>query len=126
LTKSLYIWGAQNLGVLVYYLIIINKNKNNMKRICLIFFVILGLLGNSLYAQDRRVTGTVTDFSDGSTMPGVTVMVRGTNIGTVTDMNGRYELTVPAGAVLVFSFIGMNTEEVAVGDRTIVECGYGC
>jgi TonB-linked SusC/RagA family outer membrane protein len=102
-------------------ILIINKNKNNMKRICLIFFVILGLLGNSLHAQDRRVTGTVTDFTDGSTMPGVTVMVRGTNIGTVTDMNGRYELTVPADAVLVFSFIGMNTEDVTVGDRTIVD-----
>jgi TonB-linked SusC/RagA family outer membrane protein len=120
LIKSLYIWGAQNLCVFGVILIIINKNKNNMKRICLIFFVILGLLGNSLYAQDRRVTGTVTDFTDGSTMPGVTVMVRGTNIGTVTDQNGRYELTVPADAVLVFSFIGMNTEEVTVGDRNIV------
>jgi TonB-linked SusC/RagA family outer membrane protein len=91
-----------------------------MKRICLIFFVILGLLGNSLYAQDRRVTGTVTDHADGNTLPGVTVMVRGTNIGTVTDQNGRYELSVPANAVLVFSFIGMSSQETAVGDRSVV------
>jgi TonB-linked SusC/RagA family outer membrane protein len=92
-----------------------------MKRICLIFFVILGLLGNSLYAQDRRVTGTVTDFDSGSTLPGVTVVVRGTSIGTVTNQNGQYELSVPQGAILVFSFIGMNTQEVTVGDRSIVD-----
>ena len=84
-----------------------------MKRIYLIFFVILCVLGNSLYAQDRRVTGTVTQFTDGSTMPGVTVMVRGTTIGTVTDTDGRYTLTVPQDAVLVFSFVGMNSEEIA-------------
>ena len=92
-----------------------------MKRICLIFFVILGLIGNSLHAQDRRVTGTVTDLSSGQTLPGVTVMVKGTNIGTVTDPNGNYELSVPSDAVLVFSFIGMNTEEVAIGERSIID-----
>jgi TonB-linked SusC/RagA family outer membrane protein len=91
-----------------------------MKRIYLIFFVILGLLGNSLYGQDRRVTGTVTQFSDGSTLPGVSVRVEGTTLGTVTDMNGRYELNVPANAILVFSYIGMNTESVAVNNRDIV------
>jgi len=92
-----------------------------MKRIYLIFFVILCVLGNSLYAQDRRVTGTVTQFTDGSTMPGVTVMVRGTTIGTVTDTDGRYTLTVPEGAVVVFSFVGMNSEEIAVGDRNLID-----
>lgn len=100
--------------------LIINKNKNNMKRICLIFFVILGLLGTSLYAQDRRVTGTVTDMMDGSSLPGVTIRVKGTNIGTITDNNGRYEINVPEGGVLVFSFIGMTTEEITVGQRSIV------
>lgn len=91
-----------------------------MKRICLIFFVILGLLGNSLYAQERRVTGTVTDADTGATLPGVTVMVQGTNIGTITDSDGSYELTVSPDNVLVFSFIGMATQEVPVGDRSII------
>lgn len=100
--------------------LIINKNKNNMKRICLIFFVILGLIGTSLYAQDRRVTGTVTDMMDGSSLPGVTVRVKGTNIGTQTDNNGRYEINVPQDGVLVFSFIGMSTEEIAVGERNVI------
>ncbi len=92
-----------------------------MKRICLIFFVILGLVGNSLYAQERRVTGIVTDMMDGSSLPGVTVMVKGTTIGAITDANGRYEINVPAGGVLVFSFIGMTTEEIVPGDRTVVD-----
>jgi len=92
-----------------------------MKRICLIFFVILGLLGNSLYAQERRVTGTVTDASTGVSLPGVTVLVKDTNIGTVTDSNGQYELNVPEGSVLVFSFIGMATTEVTAGDRNIID-----
>lgn len=91
-----------------------------MKRICLIFFVILGLVGNSLYAQERRVTGQVTDASDGSSLPGVTVMVKGTQIGANTDISGRYEINVPAGATLVFTFIGMNREEVVVGDRSVI------
>jgi TonB-dependent starch-binding outer membrane protein SusC len=92
-----------------------------MKRICLIFFVVLGLLGNSLYGQETRVTGTVTQFSDGSTLPGVSVRVMGTALGAVTDLNGRYELTVPADAVLVFSFIGMNTETVQVEGRSVID-----
>jgi TonB-linked SusC/RagA family outer membrane protein len=100
--------------------LIINQNKNNMKRIYLIFFVILGLIGNSLYGQERRVTGTVTQLSDGSTLPGVTVRAEGTTLGTITDMNGRYEITVPGDVILVFSFVGMNTESVPVNNREIV------
>ena len=91
-----------------------------MKRICLIFFVILGLLGNSLYAQERRVTGTVTDAETGATLPGVTVMVQGTTIGTITDIDGRYDLTVAPENVLVFSFIGMASQQITVGDRTVI------
>ncbi len=91
-----------------------------MKRICLIFFVILGLLGNSLYAQERRVTGTVTDGADGSSLPGVTITVRGTTQGTITDANGQYELTVNEGDVLIFSFIGMTTEQRTVGTESVI------
>ncbi len=94
-----------------------------MKRICLIFFVILGLLGNSLYAQEKSVSGIVTDASDGSTLPGVTVMVKGTNIGTITDAGGRFELTVPEGGVLVFTFIGMTRQEIPVGDLDVINVG---
>lgn len=92
-----------------------------MKRICFIFLILLGFIGNSLYAQERRVTGTVTDFTDGTSLPGVTVMVQGTNIGTITDSNGRYELNVPEGATLVFTFIGMTREVRQVEDRSVID-----
>ena len=91
-----------------------------MKKIFLVFTVILGMMVNSLYAQERRVTGTVTDIRDGSTLPGVTVMVRGTTAGTITDGNGQYEITVEPGAILAFSFIGMVTEEVVVEDQAVI------
>jgi len=70
--------------------------------------------------QDIRVRGVVTDASDGTTLPGVTVMVRGTTQGTLTDLEGRYELQVAPTAVLMFSFVGMATQEVAVQNRTVI------
>ncbi len=90
-----------------------------MKKICLIF-AILVFLGNALSAQERRITGTVTDAVDGSTMPGVTISVQGTTQGTITDTNGRYEITVAEGATLVFSFIGMVTERRVVGTESVI------
>ncbi len=90
-----------------------------MKRFLLVFIALV-LVGGMLHAQGRRVSGTVTDASDGSTLPGVTVAVKGTTIGTITDMDGRYEITVSEGSTLVFSFIGMITREVVVRDQTVI------
>ncbi len=82
--------------------------------------MILILVGNGLFAQSRTIMGKVTD-SAGETIPGVTVMVRGTTIGTITDVEGNYSLTVGADArSLVFSFIGMRTQEVSLGASDIV------
>ncbi len=97
----------------------INQNKINMKRIVL-FFTMLVLAGTLVHAQERRVSGTVTDASDGSTLPGVTITIQGTTQGTITDIDGAYELRVTPESVLVFSFIGMVTEEVRVGDRSVI------
>jgi TonB-linked SusC/RagA family outer membrane protein len=73
-------------------------------------------------AQDRAVTGKVTSADDGTPLPGVNVVVKGTTNGTVTDADGNYKLSAPvSGAVLVFSFIGMQTLEIEVGDRAIVD-----
>ncbi len=88
------------------------------------FFIVCGFLlflGSTLLGQQIRVTGTVTDASDGSTLPGVTVAVRGTTQGTVTDMDGRYEIAASSDAVLVFTFIGMATREVNVGGRSVID-----
>ncbi|MES2268954.1 MAG: TonB-dependent receptor [Bacteroidota bacterium] len=65
-------------------------------------------------AQNKTVTGKVTDAKDGSTLPGVSVVVKGTTMGANTDANGQFKLTVPeSGATLVFSFVGYTTQEVA-------------
>jgi TonB-linked SusC/RagA family outer membrane protein len=71
-----------------------------------------------LSAQQKSISGIVTD-ENGQTLPGVTVLVKGTTNGTVTNTDGVYTLpNIPEDATLVFSFIGMKTQEVAVGSQT--------
>lgn len=72
------------------------------------------------YAQEKTVTGTVTDATDGTPLPGVTIMVKGTHTGTSTDVNGKYELRVSDQAVLVFSYVGMKTREIAVAGKNVI------
>src|SRR5690606_22926677 len=70
--------------------------------------------------MDVLVSGTVTD-NTGNPIPGVTVSVPGTTIGTATDINGNYSLNVPDGSSLVFSFIGFQSQTVEVGGRSMVD-----
>ena len=85
--------------------------------------VFLFLAGTQFcFAQRREVSGRVTDASDGSPVAGATVIIKGTDMGTATDANGRYTLkNVQPHAILVFSFIGMKTEEVNSGTRTVID-----
>ena len=70
--------------------------------------------------QGMTITGTVTDES-GAPLPGVNVVVKGTAQGSVTGANGEYSIQAPDGnAVLVFSFVGFATQEIAVGNRQII------
>jgi TonB-linked SusC/RagA family outer membrane protein len=79
-------------------------------------------LALAVWAQERTVTGRVTSTEDGSPLPGVNVVVKGTTSGTVTDADGRYSISVPSpNAQLVFSFIGMQSQEITVGERTVVD-----
>ncbi|MEJ7645206.1 MAG: SusC/RagA family TonB-linked outer membrane protein [Chryseolinea sp.] len=76
----------------------------------------------SVVAQDRPLTGKVTSTEDGSPLPGVNVIVKGTTNGAVTDADGGYTLSVPESAnELVFSFIGLKTEEVSIAGRSTVD-----
>lgn len=94
-----------------------------MRRILLFCLTAVFMLAyGSSWAQDRTVSGKVTAAEDGSGLPGVNVVVKGTTNGTVTDGTGAYTLPVPSGATtLVFTFIGLKTEEVEVGERTVID-----
>lgn len=71
--------------------------------------------------QQKPVSGRVTDPS-GEPLPGVTVMIKGTTTGTITDGNGKFNFTsLPENAVLQFSFIGMKAQEVSIGDQTTID-----
>ncbi|MGM0621528.1 MAG: SusC/RagA family TonB-linked outer membrane protein, partial [Bacteroidota bacterium] len=91
-----------------------------MKKIALMLFGIamVGML--TVEAQVRRITGTVTSSEDESPIPGVSVLVKGTTVGTVTNIDGFYQLDVPADAeAIVFSFIGLRTVEKPIEGSTV-------
>jgi TonB-dependent starch-binding outer membrane protein SusC len=81
------------------------------------FFTILTF---SALAQKRQISGTVTD-SQGSAIPGVNVILKGTNLGTATDANGGFTIDAADNDVIQFSFIGFEPQELAVGTRTRID-----
>ncbi len=84
--------------------------------------VFLGMVFASYSYAQQTITGKVTDASDGSDLPGVNIVVKGTVSGTQTNTEGHYTLAgVPADGVLVFSFIGKKTLEIPVGNRSVVD-----
>jgi iron complex outermembrane receptor protein len=72
------------------------------------------------FAQDRVVTGKVTSADDGSGVPGVNILEKGTANGTVSDAGGNFRINVGSGATLVFSFVGYQSQEVAVGSQSVI------
>lgn len=89
------------------------------------FFIFLAILiftgSQVLQAQERPITGKVTSSEDGNGIPGATILVKGTLIGTTTNIDGNYTLVVPDKAeYLVFSYIGMITQEVAIGSQQVI------
>jgi len=91
-----------------------------MKKFLLVCFSFVFVL--SAWAQDRVVSGKVTSAEDGTALPGVNVLLKGTTVGTVTSADGEFKLNVPAsGGTLVFSFIGFQTQEAAIGDRSVID-----
>ncbi|HAS46258.1 MAG TPA: SusC/RagA family TonB-linked outer membrane protein [Microscillaceae bacterium] len=92
-----------------------------MKRELLLTFLLLVGLTTYVFSQTTTVSGTVKD-KDGNGLPGVTVLVKGTSQGTSTKTDGTYSLAnVPANATLVYSFVGMKTQEVPVNAQTIID-----
>ncbi len=92
-----------------------------MKKILLIGLSLV-MVSTMSWAQDRTISGKVTSSDDGSTLPGVNVVIKGTSNGVVTDIDGNYKMSVPAdGTVLIFSFIGLETMEIEIGSRTVLD-----
>jgi TonB-linked SusC/RagA family outer membrane protein len=86
--------------------------------LCSIFTPGFASMHGQAMAQQITVSGVVTDASSGESLPGVSVFLRGTNTGGVTDINGRYTINAGSAAdVLVFSFVGYDTQEILVGNQ---------
>jgi len=90
---------------------------NNWLKLALV--AVMSVSSTMLLAQERTITGKVID-PDGASMPGVNIIVKGTSKGTVTDTDGNYSIGAQATDVLLFTFIGYTSQEVAVGTQTAV------
>jgi len=79
------------------------------------------ICGVQLVFAQKVVTGKVTDATDGTSLPGVNVSIKGTNLGTTTGVSGEYSLRIPANAkTLVFSFVGYDKQEIPVGSTSVI------
>jgi iron complex outermembrane receptor protein len=87
-------------------------------RILLLFFTCT--FAFQAYAQEIQLTGKITDAADKSTLPGATVLVKGTSTGTLTDLDGNFTLKVKTGATLVFSFVGYVSQEIVVSTQKVI------
>lgn len=88
--------------------------RSNYKILCLMVFLLSGI---SLFAQQKTITGTVTD-EEGIPLPGVNILVANSNRGTQTDFDGKYSIDVSNGETIVYSFLGYDDSEIVVGPNT--------
>lgn len=97
------------------------KNKNLFRLKRRLFFTFMWIISSCIMAQNITVEGNVKD-SDGVPLPGVTVLVKGISKGTITDIDGNFTLSgVSENEILQFSFVGMLTQEVAIGNQTKID-----
>lgn len=93
-----------------------------MKRTIFLFLIVTFSMAHNPVQIDRIITGKVTDAENGQPLPSVSIILKGTNRGVVTDRRGSYSIRVPEkGAVLVFRMIGYKTQEVAVGKKGLID-----
>jgi hypothetical protein len=93
-----------------------------MKRFYAFFTLFLFACFQLINAQGLVVTGKVTSSEDGLPIPGVAIVVKGTTLGYITDLNGEYSFEIPNDArALMFSFVGMKTQEIPIAGRTRID-----
>jgi TonB-linked SusC/RagA family outer membrane protein len=85
-----------------------------------IFALLFFLSSLAVYAQELNVKGVVTSADDGQPIPGATVVVKGKTTGIITGLDGTYSLKVPGNATLIFSFVGLKSQEIAVNNKTTI------
>ena len=74
------------------------------------------------FAFGQRIISGMVSTEDGNEIPGVNIILQGTNTGTITGLNGKYKLSVPEeGGVLIYTFIGLETKEEIIGSRSIID-----
>jgi TonB-dependent starch-binding outer membrane protein SusC len=93
---------------------------NKLYKNSLVSLVLLVIAINLSFAQ-TIVTGKVTAEDTNEALPGVSILVKGTSKGTVTDADGKYSITVDENAILVFSFVGYTSQEISVGNRASLD-----
>ncbi|MCF4100261.1 TonB-dependent receptor [Gillisia sp. M10.2A] len=91
--------------------------KTKLTLVCLLLFMI----SVHSFAQERNITGTITSSEDNLPLPGVNVLVKGTSRGAITDFDGKYSISAANGDVLEFSFVGMQSQEVTVGNQNTID-----
>ncbi len=102
------------------------KVERSIKRQCrhfvkrMMLLLISFIFMSSLYAQERQITGVISD-DQGGPLPGASVLVEGTTIGSAADVYGNYSIKAPQNAVLIFSFVGYLSERVTVSDKTVID-----
>ncbi|MCK4677282.1 MAG: SusC/RagA family TonB-linked outer membrane protein [Bacteroidales bacterium] len=93
-----------------------------MKKLTVLFAFLTFLGFQVLQAQAQEISGTVISSEDELGVPGASVLVKGTTIGTITDIDGNYSLEVPADAnILVYSFVGMKSQEISIDGRATID-----
>jgi TonB-dependent starch-binding outer membrane protein SusC len=92
--------------------------RQNLLFLC---FILIVACFSQAIAQDRVVSGRVTDTKTGEGIPGLSVFVKGTTTGTITDPDGKYTITVGQGATLVFQAVGIKTQEIVVGTQSSLD-----
>jgi TonB-dependent SusC/RagA subfamily outer membrane receptor len=82
--------------------------------------LLLAVAGMAVFGQERSISGAISDRSTGESLPGASVMIKGTSFGSITDIDGKFSLKIPPGEnTLVVSYIGYETMEIAVGNLSI-------
>src|SRR5688572_7612944 len=100
---------------------LVKLNRGPGLTLLFVMIFVCNLMAFQAEAQERSVTGKIVSSKDNAPLPGVNVLIKGTNKGTVTDMNGQFTLMASDGDILVISQIGMEGQEITVGSRSNID-----